>query len=133
MRYWAQFRGVVLVLLVGVVFALVGMIIGSNLSIPDKLKAEPQRSGQVASTADIAPMNGHSPFVAVAEIVRPAVVNISAESVTEDKFHNFMDDDFFRRFFGLPQGQNSQSAAHEALGIPGIGIHHQPRWIYFNE
>jgi serine protease Do len=105
MRYWARFRGVVLVLLIGVIFALGGMIIGSNLSIPDKLKAEPQRSGRVEGTTDIAPTNGHSPFVAVAEEVRPAVVNISAESITEDKFHNFMDDDFFKRFFGLPQDQ----------------------------
>jgi serine protease Do len=103
MRYWAQFRGVALVLLVGVIFALVGLIIGSNLSIPDKLKAEPQRSGRSIVPVDVAPTTSHSPFVAVAEEVRPAVVNISAESVTEDKFHNFMDDDFFRRFFGLPQ------------------------------
>jgi serine protease Do len=105
MRYWAQFRGVVLVLLVAVIFALVGMIIGSNLSIPDKLKAEPQRSLRNDNSADIAPTNGHSPFVSVAEAVRPAVVNISAESVTEDKYHNFMDDDFFKRFFGLPEGR----------------------------
>ncbi|HBZ01768.1 MAG TPA: hypothetical protein DEO84_10660, partial [candidate division Zixibacteria bacterium] len=105
MRYWAQFRGVVLILLVGVIFALVGMIIGSNLSIPDKLKAEPQRSLRNDNSADIAPTNGHSPFVSVAEAVRPAVVNISAESVTEDKYHNFMDDDFFKRFFGLPDNR----------------------------
>jgi serine protease Do len=103
MRYWAQFRGVVLVLLVGVIFALVGLIIGSNLSIPDKLKAEPQHSGRNILPVDVTPTGGHSPFVAIAEEVKPAVVNISAESVTEDKYHNFMDDDFFRRFFGLPQ------------------------------
>jgi serine protease Do len=102
MRYWTQFRGVILVVFVGVVFALVGMIIGSNLSIPDKLKAEPQPPVQGSTPVDITPTTGHSPFVAIAEEVRPAVVNISAESVTEDKFHNFMDDDFFRRFFGLP-------------------------------
>jgi serine protease Do len=41
-------------------------------------------------------------------MVKPAVVNISAESVTEDRFHSFMDDDFFRRFFGLPPGEEGQ-------------------------
>jgi serine protease Do len=119
MKYWAQFRGVVLVLLVGVIFALVGMIIGSNLSIPDKLNAEPQRSVRGDNPADIAPTTGHSPFVNVAEDVRPAVVNISAESVTEDKYHNFMDDDFFRRFFGLPPDQapnQPRTRRSESLG-----------------
>jgi serine protease Do len=105
MRYWTQFRGVILVLLVGVVFGLVGMIIGSNISIPDKLKAEPQRPVRGNVPVDVTPTTGHSPFVAIAEEVRPAVVNISAESVTEDRFHNFMNDDFFRRFFGMPPGQ----------------------------
>ncbi len=102
MRNWAQFRGVVLVLIVGAVFAFIGMIIGSNLSIPDKIKAEPQRPARGNVPVDVMPQYGHSPFVVIAEQVRPAVVNISAESVTEDKVHNFMDDDFFRRFFGLP-------------------------------
>ena len=32
MRHWAQLKGVALILLVGGIFALIGMVIGSNLS-----------------------------------------------------------------------------------------------------
>ena len=102
MRYWAQLKGLMLVLAVGGIFAFIGMIVGSNISIPDKLKAEPQQSPKMDPLSGVAPMNGHSPFVRIAEAVKPAVVNISAESVSEDRFHSFMDDDFFRRFFGIP-------------------------------
>jgi len=102
MRYWAQLRGLMLIAAVAGIFALVGMIIGSNISLPDKLKAQSEQPRQVYSPSDVMPAYGHSPFVKIAEEVRPAVVNISAESVSEDRFHTFMDDDFFRRFFGIP-------------------------------
>ena len=103
MRYWGQFKGVAMVLAIGSIFMLIGLVIGSNLSIPDKVTAQPGQStrGNNVPLGNM-PTSGHSPFVAVAEVVTPAVVNISAESMTEDKYHNFMDDDFFRRFFGLP-------------------------------
>jgi serine protease Do len=101
MRNWAQLRGVALVLLVGGVFAIIGLVVGSNLSIPDKLKAEPQAAMRGETASNIMPSTGHSPFVSIAEAVTPAVVNISAESVSEDRFHSFMDDDFFRKFFGM--------------------------------
>jgi serine protease Do len=118
MRYWGQLKGVLFILAVGGIFALVGMIIGSNLSIPEKLKAEPQ--DETGGVVDIIPSNGHSPFVRIAERVKPAVVNISAESVTEDRFHTFMDDDFFRRFFGIPpegRGPNApRMRRSESLG-----------------
>jgi serine protease Do len=102
MRHWTQYKGVALILVVASVFVLIGMIIGSNLSIPDKLKAEPQHPMQSTNPSIYNSSNGHSPFVAIAEAVTPAVVNISAESVSEDKYHTFMDDDFFRKFFGIP-------------------------------
>lgn len=114
MRYWAHLKGMLLVLMVGSIFTVAGMIIGSNLSLPDKLKAEPQSAqssgsaGRDGAPVDIVPANGHSPFVKIAERVKPAVVNISAESVTEDKFHNFMDDEFFKRFFGIPPDENNR-------------------------
>lgn len=112
MKFMAQLRSVLWVLALGAIFMLAGMIIGSNLTIPEKLKAESQTDTQNQSPGAefgrIAPEKGHSPFVYVAEMVKPAVVNISAESVTEDRFHSFMDDDFFRRFFGLPDDDRSR-------------------------
>lgn len=118
MRYWGQLKGLAYILAIGGIFALIGMVIGSNLSIPEKLKAEPQ--DQTGKVVDIIPSNGHSPFVKIAERVKPAVVNISAESVTEDQYHSFMNDDFFRRFFGMPPGDRGQNTPRmrrsESLG-----------------
>jgi serine protease Do len=118
MRYWTQIRGAIFIVAVGGIFALIGMVIGSNLSMPDKLLAEPQ--SQRGGAVDIIPSNGHSPFVKIAEMVKPAVVNISAESVSEDRYHNFMDDDFFRRFFGIPPNGRTPNAPRmrrsESLG-----------------
>ncbi len=112
MKFVAQLRSVLWVLALGAIFMLAGMIIGSNFTIPEKLKAEshsdPQKQSPGAEFEQIAPVKGHSPFVYVAEMVKPAVVNISAESVTEDRFHSFMDDDFFRRFFGLPDDERNR-------------------------
>jgi serine protease Do len=105
MSYRGHFKSALLVLGIGIIFTLVGMVIGSNLSIPEKLTAQPRETAQATASVNIASNTGHSPFVAVAEEVRPAVVNISAESVTKERFHTFMGDDFFRRFFGLPQDQ----------------------------
>ncbi|MCK4427536.1 MAG: DegQ family serine endoprotease [candidate division Zixibacteria bacterium] len=58
-----------------------------------------------------------NPFVAVAEKVSPAVINISAEKTVERRgFHDYFPfEDFFRRFFGevperrLPQTQKTKS------------------------
>jgi serine protease Do len=112
MKFVAQLRSVFWVLALGAIFMLAGMIIGSDLTIPEKLRAQSQPDLQNQSPGAgierIAPREGHSPFVYVAEMVTPAVVNISAESVTEDRFHSFMDDDFFRRFFGLPDDDRSR-------------------------
>ena len=112
MKFVAQLRSVLWVLGLGAIFMLAGMIIGSDLTIPEKLKAEsqtdPENQSPGAGIEQISPRNGHSPFVYVAETVKPAVVNISAESMTEDRFHSFMDDDFFRRFFGLPDDDRNR-------------------------
>ena len=127
MKFWGQFKGLAWVLVLCGIFAFIGMIIGSGISIPDKLRAEHQTE-QVSSPEvgagqnDMMTTNGHSPFVYVAERVKPAVVNISAESVTEDKFHSFMDDDFFRRFFGLPPGQEGQQPRKRVSESLGSGF-----------
>jgi len=114
MKFWGQFKGVALILILCGIFAFIGMIIGSNITIPDKIRAEGQPGDTGLSTdfgdrSDMISPNGHSPFVYVAQKVKPAVVNISAEAVTEDRFHTFMDDDFFRRFFGMPPGDDQDS------------------------
>ena len=123
MKFWAHFKGLVWVLGLGGLFMVAGMIIGSNLSIPDKLRAQSPDEVQSplpgGNLEKITPKEGHSPFVYMAEEVKPAVVNISAESVTEDRFHTFMDDDFFRRFFGEPFG-HGQPQEKKSRGLDEI-------------
>jgi serine protease Do len=52
----------------------------------------------------------------VAEVTMPAVVNISTDKVVESNWqHPFMDDPFFRRFFGPPRGEG-QERVERSLG-----------------
>lgn len=122
MKFWGQFKGITWVLILCGIFAFIGMIIGSDLTIPEKLFAESQseQNETANSGADfefVGP-SGHSPFVYVALKVKPAVVNISAESMSEDRFHSFMDDEFFRRFFGMPpeEGKRPRRRMSVSLG-----------------
>jgi serine protease Do len=117
MKTIGQLKGLLLIIAIAGICILVGMVIGSSLSIPDKLSAQSQApilsseseafeqhtvssviSGQLES------VNGHSPFVVIAQKVKPAVVNISAKSVVEEQFHDFFyfNDEIWRRFFGVP-------------------------------
>ncbi len=60
-----------------------------------------------------------SPFVAVAEKVSPAVVNISAEKIVEGRgFQDYFPfEDLFRRFFGeIPERKSPQTQKTQSLG-----------------
>ncbi len=59
---------------------------------------------------------GHGGYADVAEMVMPAVVNISTDKVVKmPDFHPFFDDPMFRRFFGEPRGQERERI-ERALG-----------------
>jgi len=104
MNNWGQVKGLIAVIAVAGIATLMGMVIGSNYS-SNNLVAGDQTATTMPSTLSqpIDPAAKHSPFVFVAQKVKPAVVNISAKSMVEDKFHTFFDDDIWRRFFGMPQ------------------------------
>jgi len=114
-----KFKGALLLLIgVAAICLLIGLVVGSSIS-SDKLTA--QEKGQLAAEIAALPTsNGHSPFVAVASKVKPAVVNISAKSMVENRYHDFFgfDDEFWRRFFGTPpQGKTPpQMRKSESLG-----------------
>jgi Do/DeqQ family serine protease len=58
-------------------------------------------------------------YADVAEMVMPAVVNISTDKVVETTFrHPFFDDPFFRRFFDMPDedNQRGQNRVEQSLG-----------------
>jgi serine protease Do len=97
------------------IFVIVGIIIGSGLDFSPPSKAVESEEAS-PSRAQIF-YGEESPFVAVAEMISPAVVNISAEKVVEQRLEEFYPfDDFFRRFFGeipeierLPRKTKTQS------------------------
>jgi len=76
------------------IFIFLGIIISSNFNLSFSSKeAYPEKSFIFKSE--------ESPFVKVAEMVSPSVVNISAEKVLERRYHEYFPfDEFFRRFFG---------------------------------
>lgn len=107
-----QFKGLISVIVVAGIAVLIGLVIGSNVT-QNNLVAE---QSETASSRVINAETGHSPFVAVAQTVKPAVVNIAAKSVVEDKFHSVFEDDFWRRFFGMPPTPQPFKREVESLG-----------------
>ena len=115
-------KGLLIYTASALLFIVVGIFIASGLSLPGKLTAlQSDADTAVVRTGDqpILMADGHSPFVAVAARVKDAVVNISAESISEGSYHDFMfDDEFFRRFFGAPNDRSmpQQKQRSESLG-----------------
>ncbi len=120
-------------LLIYIPFAIIliwiGILIASNTNWSSHSQAVNQTQGSSESLLD--PQTGssiskhdllggqESPFVAVAERVSPAVVNISAEKIVERRgFQDYFPfEDFFRRFFGeVPEGRSPQTQKAKSLG-----------------
>ncbi|OGC77556.1 MAG: hypothetical protein A2145_01070 [candidate division Zixibacteria bacterium RBG_16_40_9] len=99
------------------IFTLMGVIIASNLDFSPASKA--QNAINVQSESGVSYDNG-SPFVAVAEKVSPAVVNISAKRVEERDYHDgyapFFDEEFFKRFFGYTPRKMPRKFESKSLG-----------------
>ncbi len=112
-------KDVLLYGLFALLFILVGVLIASNLDFSKHSKAV--ETNQAEPPSKLAQLfEKESPFVAVAEAVSPAVVNISAEKVVVSKYHDFFpfpNDEFFRRFFGeTPQPQTPRKYKDYSLG-----------------
>ncbi len=112
-------KDVLLYGLFALLFILVGVLIASNLDFSKHSKAV--ETNQAEPPSKLAQLfEKESPFVAVAEEVSPAVVNISAEKVVESRYNAFLpfeNDPFFRRFFGEnPQPQTPRKYKDYSLG-----------------
>jgi len=118
MKSWGQFKGLMTTIIVAGVATLVGMVIGSSYGSNDLIAQDKVIADTPAAGVMINSTLGHSPFVLVAQKVKPAVVNISAKSMVEDRYHDFLDDDMWRRFFGLPPNQPDEPRMRrsESLG-----------------
>ncbi len=99
------------------IFVIIGLIIGSGLDFSPASRAV--ESEQVSQSKAELFYGEQSPFVVVAERVSPAVVNISAEKVVEQRRDQFAPfDEFFRRFFGeVPEFEHPpRKAKTQSLG-----------------
>lgn len=118
MRNLGGLKGLIAIIAVAGIAVVMGMVIGSSYTHNDLNAQEKVDLGQTPLAYPyVNPQTGHAPFVYVAEKVKPAVVNIAAKSMVEDNNHNFMNDDIWRRFFGLPPAQNEpRMRQSESLG-----------------
>ncbi len=93
-------KNVFITAILAVVFILIGVLIASNLSLSPRQQTGAGLEAVDSSTAEASGlMFDQSPFVAVAEKVKPCVVNISAERIAERPYFprlpfQFFDDPF---------------------------------------
>ena len=112
-----------------ILFIWIGILIASNFNWFSQSKAVHEAQGSFEEPLDHPGglsvseqkllVGQESPFVAVAEMVSPAVVNISAEKIVEQRgFHDYFPfEDFFRRFFGeVPERRSPQTHKAKSLG-----------------
>ncbi len=106
------------IILMAVFVGLVGgMIIASNLDFTGHSQAAnvmPEAKPVVLGSQepvpeDVVSMQSMSKaFTWVAKEVNPAVVTIKSKAVVQRKIHPFFDDEFFRRFFNMPQQEEER-------------------------
>jgi len=99
----------VLIIVLGV---LIGAVLTAGWNLTDHSRAD-DRETAVSGDIEALQQTGRA-FVSIAKNVTPSVVNISTEriisedSVRENPYHWFFDDDLFERFYNKPHGERSQ-------------------------
>ncbi len=99
-------------------FVAVGVIIGLAIAGGGARHDGALTSGLATPAADAAPdAQALGSYADVAEAVMPAVVNISTDKVAETPdWHPFLEDPFFRRFFGDPRDNQGRERIERSLG-----------------
>jgi len=108
MRALDQIKKLIIIIVVAGIAAVMGMVIGSSYTSNDLVADD--NSNLTDQSKYIDQITGHSPFVSISQKVKPAVVNISAKSMVEDQFRSFLDDDIWRRFFGIPDHRDRRDS-----------------------
>jgi len=99
-------------ILLGGFFIFVGMLLFSILSMSFKSNSQDLKAGSLINSDNMTGAEGvQSAFRLVAKKVKPAVVNISSETIIRqarqfsknDPFFQFFGNDFFDHFFNIPQ------------------------------
>ena len=101
---------------------IIGLVISSNLSLTKNgfAEIEPESIQVPVEQVPISDLESTSrAFVEIAKRVTPAIVSITSEKVIKvrDPLQNFFhSDDFFRRFFKAPDGENQREYKQSGLG-----------------
>lgn len=112
-----------------ILFIWIGILIASNFNwspqsqavreAPNSFENPSEHPRELSVSKQKLVVGQENPFVAVAEKISPAVVNISAEKIIERRgFHDYFPfEDFFRRFFGeIPERRFPQTRKTKSLG-----------------
>ncbi len=100
----------------------VGFVVGLTVSSGGGGRGGAILGGSVSTPVSVAAPGGLAgpgfSYAPVAEAAMPSVVNISTDKKVkaQDWVHPFMDDPFFRRFFGDPNQQQNQDRVEHSLG-----------------
>ena len=109
-------------LLIAIASAAIGMVIASRLDLSPESAAQTMTAPAMNST----PINGTitaDTFRTIAKAASPVVVNIRTEQRqrTQELTEFFGGDEFFRRFFGTPEGQQPRRNAPRENITEGAG------------
>jgi len=119
----SKMRKFAVIVLIATFSAIFGILFASRMNWTDVSIAEDE--AMPALDVQYYPVNeeGESPFVAVAEMIKPAVVSISVERTTEyGSPHDMFDFGPFREFFGQPQPNSPRRQQKSTAGGTGIII-----------
>lgn len=117
-------KNLLITALLAVTFILIGVLIASNPSLSPRPKAQSRLEVIGAPAAEEAHFGfDQSPFVAVAEKVKPTVVNISAERITERSATPWFPFRFFEDPFGdfFREWEKEQSPQRRKMKEQSLG------------
>lgn len=89
-----------------IVWGVIGLLIGIIILLAVNVyNARSKIKGQEVLHPQKEAVSLQNSFIAVADLVSPAVVNISTEQILKYRYYGYDFDDFFNRFFDLPYGK----------------------------
>jgi len=102
---------------------VVGLTVAGGGGAGDRGAANFQAALTTPAAVAQSQMAGELSFADVAEMVMPAVVNISTDKIVETGWqHPFFNDPWFRRFFNIPEGREDGGGRERIAHALGSGI-----------
>jgi len=97
--------------------AVAVLVLGLGFALGLSAAGDDRATALAPAAAVAAPGGELRSYADVAEAAMPGVVNISTDKVVElPTNHPMLEDPFFRRFFGVPEGQQGRERVERSLG-----------------